>query len=195
MSKPDFSYISNAHPDYIDSLYSDYLSNPDSIDKEWKKFFEGFDFALRNQNGKTKDLSPKEFQVFYLINAYRRKGHLEAKTNPIRERIDRNANLDIEDFGLSESDLDKKFHAGEELGIGYTSLRNIIAHLQQIYCGTIGAEFMYIIEPEIKSWFREKMEKRNFKLNIDQKRRIFSFKRFTRLLQGNFVKGKKELRV
>ena len=69
MSKPYFSYIANAHPDYIDSLYSDYLSNPDSIDIEWKKFFEGFDFALRNQNGKTKDLSPKEFQVFYLINA------------------------------------------------------------------------------------------------------------------------------
>ena len=172
MKSLDFSYIHNAHPDFIDSIYNDYQVNPESIDQEWRKFFEGFEFALRNGDGPVKKLSPKEFQVLYLINAYRRKGHLEAKTNPIRERKNRNAGLELKDFGLSDKDLQTKFHAGHEIGLGTSTLQDIIDHLRHVYCQSIGAEFMYIIEPEMKSWFRDKLENRDFKLSIEKKKRI-----------------------
>ncbi|MCB0276850.1 MAG: hypothetical protein KDI06_18680, partial [Calditrichaeota bacterium] len=40
-----FSYISNAHPEYIEALYQEFKANPDALDPGWRKFFEGFEFA------------------------------------------------------------------------------------------------------------------------------------------------------
>src|SRR5690349_17028659 len=104
----DFSYITQSHPAYIEGLYKDYVQNPESVDPEYRKFFEGFDFAVSSGtnghetvlNGETSTAPDagqlsREFAVYNLILAYRRKGHLVAKTNPIRERKDRGANLDI----------------------------------------------------------------------------------------------------
>mgnify|MGYP003478686199 CR=1 FL=1 len=105
----DFQYITNSHPGYIEGLYNDFVKDPTSVDVDMRKFFEGFDFAVSNaagssngtvSNGNTVSASQmdKEFGVYKLIQAYRRKGHLIAKTNPIRERKDRHANLDLSDF-------------------------------------------------------------------------------------------------
>ena len=119
----DFSYITHSHPAYIESLYNDFIQNPESVDPEYRKFFEGFDFAIsNNQNGQTvttskdqKDIDTsklsKEFSVYNLIQSYRKKAHLVAKTNPIRERKDRGANLDLKYFGLSDADLSQNFAA------------------------------------------------------------------------------------
>lgn len=167
------SYISNAHPDYIESLYSDFKINPESIDVEWKKFFEGFDFAIStNSNGAS--ISPKELQVFYLIEEYRRKGHLLSTTNPIRPRIDRKPNLDISFFGLTAEDLKKSFIAGKALGLQNPTLENIVAHLQKVYCGSIGVEYHYMVKAEDRAWFQEQFESRvtNYNFSIDKKKRI-----------------------
>ncbi len=167
------SYISNAHPDYIESLYSDFKVNPESIDVEWKKFFEGFDFAIStNSNGAS--ISPKELQVFYLIEEYRRKGHLLSTTNPIRERIDRKPNLDISFFGLTNEDLKKSFIAGKTLGLQNPTLENIVAHLKKVYCGSIGVEYHYMIKTEDRAWFQEQFESRvvNYNFSIEKKKRI-----------------------
>jgi len=169
----DYSYIANAHPEFIENLYNQYKENPNNVESDWKNFFEGFDFAADTNGLEEADgISPKEFQVLYLINAYRRKGHLEADTNPIRQRKDRQANLDLEAFGLSEKDLDTQFHAGSIVGLGKVSLRKIVAHLKAAYCDTIGAEYMYIIEPEIRDWVKEKLENRKTNIDINQKKRI-----------------------
>src|SRR4051812_45438768 len=98
----DFQYITNAHPSYVENIYNDYVKDPGSVDPDYRKFFEGFDFAVNNgiapakTNGTTVSGTvtnlDKEFGVFRLIMAYRKKGHLVAKTNPIRERKNRHAN-------------------------------------------------------------------------------------------------------
>ena len=111
----DFSYITNQHPSYIESLYKEFVINPEATDPDLKKFFEGFDFAVSNVStpvngqksvaGEKSSASSvdwsKEIGVYRLITKYRSKGHLIAKTNPIRERIDRGADLDLKHFGLS----------------------------------------------------------------------------------------------
>jgi 2-oxoglutarate dehydrogenase E1 component len=97
--------------------------------------------------------------VWNLIDAYRHKAHLISKTNPIRERIDRGANLDLEELGLSKDDLDEEFHAGEALGLGKTSLQNILDHLDKIYCRSIGFEYMHVINKEEHEWLQNKIEK------------------------------------
>jgi 2-oxoglutarate dehydrogenase E1 component len=184
-----YSYVANAHISYIDELYESYKKDPKSIDNSWQKFFEGFEFSLQKygeKNGKTNgqpsavpvagSLSAKEIQVRYLIHAYRSRAHLKSKTNPVRERKDRKAILDLKDFGLSESDLDTTFEAGNEIGIGAATLKKIIEALKYIYEGTIGFEYMYIREPEMLDWFKNKVEKEslNFNPSLDEKKRILS---------------------
>jgi 2-oxoglutarate dehydrogenase E1 component len=76
-----------------------------------------------------------------LIEAYRKKGHLVAITNPIRKRKDRHANRDLSYFGLSEAELDSEFVAGSFIGLGKTSLKNILTLLQKSYTQHVGVEY------------------------------------------------------
>ncbi len=176
-----FSYLGNADVSQIDELYQQFLKDPASIEESWKEFFDGFEFARINypQNGKQQGTSipenvQKEFNVINLINGYRTRGHLFTKTNPVRERRQYLPNLDIENFGLSKDELETVFHSGNLIGIGPAKLKDIIAHLEQTYCATIGAEYKYIRNPEIVNWLENKMEKsRNTPVfSIEQKRRI-----------------------
>ena len=179
----DFSYITNSHPGYIESLYQDFVNDPNSIDPELRKFFEGFDFAIGSGasvplNGSAKKLPDNtdwflEVNTYRLILGYRNKGHLIAKTNPIRTRKDRHANLDLAFFGLKESDLDKSVQVGNIIGLGTTTLRNIIAHLQKAYASSLGIEFKYITDQAKIEWLTNEIEN-NFTapLNITKRKRI-----------------------
>ena len=179
----DFSYITNSHPAYIENLYSDFVKDPNSVDVELKKFFEGFDFAVANgaaaSNGVANTSSSadtdwmKEIRVYRLILGYRNKGHLLAKTNPIRERKDRSANLDLSFFGLSDNDLNTTFQAGNLVGLGIATLKDILSHLQKIYATHVGAEFKYISDQKKIDWLTTELEK-NFiqPMALPKKKRI-----------------------
>jgi 2-oxoglutarate dehydrogenase E1 component len=197
-----YSYIANAHGDYIDQLYQTYKNDPEAVDFGWRKFFEGFDFSQQypdgdmpqatgegvlTQSASTNDAgqvravdkvaADKETQVRNLIYAFRSRGHLVAKTNPVRERKDRKALLSLSDFGLGDADLDTTFKNGEVIGLGPDAkLRDILAALQKVYTRTIGFEYMYIRDPQILDWFREKVEKDSLSFNpsIEYKKRILS---------------------
>ena len=151
-----YSYLSNATPEFIENLYRDFKSNPESVDPDYRKFFEGFDLAGRDYSGKSSGISADELKVYRLIDAYRRKGHLIANTNPLKARKDRKAQLELSFFGLTDKDLDKSFACGSEIGLPGASLKAIIEKLRKIYCNTIGYEFGYIrLEEEaqfLKSW-------------------------------------------
>lgn len=157
------TYVGNADVNAIDHLYSMYLEDPESVDIGWQKFFEGFDFARTSyeDGGVIPENFQKEFKVLNLINGYRSRGHLFTKTNPVRERRKYAPTLDIENFGLEEDDLDLVFQAGEELGIGATTLRSIIEHLIETYCQSIGIEYMYIREPAQLNWVKNAIELKN----------------------------------
>ena len=119
MSK--FSYVFNAHPAYIESIYKQYLQDPASVEEGWRVFFEGFDFGLNDMSGRASEIdtqiSSKEFGVMSIIHGFRSRGHLLSTTNPIMTRRDRKPHLDLFDYGLSESDLNSVFKAGEEIGL------------------------------------------------------------------------------
>lgn len=169
------SFIANVTPDYLETLYQEYKQHPESIDEELKKFFEGFDFAISVWKEDKWSISPKELQVFYYIEEFRRKGHLLSKTNPIRPRLDRKPNLDIEHFGLTKDDLKQSFQAGRILlGLSDPTLENIIAYLQKVYCGSIGIEYHYMIKAEDRKWIQEEFEKRyaNLSFPVEKKMRI-----------------------
>ncbi|MFZ9718638.1 MAG: 2-oxoglutarate dehydrogenase E1 component, partial [Chitinophagaceae bacterium] len=114
-----------------------------------------------------------EISAYRLILGYRNKGHLIANTNPIRTRKDRGANLDLSFFGFTEADLDKTFHAGNIVGLGTTTLRNILAHLQQSYAAKVGVEFKYISDQRKIDFLTAEIEQHFSKpLNIEKRRRV-----------------------
>ena len=182
----DFSYITQSHPAYIEGLYKDFVQNPESVDPELRKFFEGFDFAMSGDvNGhEVTTAAPtatvgvdgnqlaKEFAVYNLILAYRKKGHLVANTNPIRKRKDRGANLDLHNFGLSDADLQQTFAAGKFIGLENASLQQVVERLKKIYCGHIGMEYQYIVSQERIDWLQNEIEKFHTPLPLNQKKRI-----------------------
>ena len=190
----DFSYITNSHPEFIENLYRDFSNDPNSVDPEMKKFFEGFDFAIStsatNGNGKkaTAAVTPaaitekpltvdvdwmREIRVYRMILGYRNKGHLLAKTNPIRTRKDRGANIELSFYGFTEGDLDKEFHAGNLIGLGTTTLRDILNHLEKTYANHIGIEFKYISDQKKVDWLTNEVEKKILDpLSLEKKKRI-----------------------
>jgi 2-oxoglutarate dehydrogenase E1 component len=172
-----FSYIGNAEPQYIETLYLNYKKNPESIDAEWVKFFQGFDFAQSNflKNGSQPQYTSNlrdELKVYNAILAYREKGHLIAKTNPLHPRKDRNANLTPAQLGFSEDDLQTTFAIGYEIGLENAPLQNILTKLETLYAGSIGFEYDYIIDPAEKKWLQQNIESGRPQLSVDKKKRI-----------------------
>jgi len=160
-----FSFLNAAHTGYIADLYDKYLQNPDIVEPSWRSFFQGYDLANENfsltDDSETSVEIPqsvrKEFLVVDLINGYRTRGHLFTKTNPVRDRRKYSPTLDIENFGLSKSDLDSTFKAGEIVGIGPKKLSEIIGHLERTYCDSIGVEYMYMRNPEKITWWKDRL--------------------------------------
>jgi 2-oxoglutarate dehydrogenase E1 component len=159
----NYSFLNAAHTAHFAALYDQYLQQPDSVEPSWRAFFQGFDFGLESNGSTTTETFEipehlqKEFRVVKLIDGYRSRGHLFTKTNPVRERRKYSPTLDIENFGLSESDLSTVFNAGEIMAIGPSSLQTIIYHLQRIYCDSIGIEYMYIRNPEKINWIQQRL--------------------------------------
>jgi len=177
-----FSFLNAAHTGFIGDLYEQYLKNPDAVEPSWRSFFQGYDLA--NENYSLTDIEEisseipqevrKEFLVIDLINGYRTRGHLFTKTNPVRERRKYAPTLAIENFGLSQSDLNTVFNASEILGIGPRALSEIIEHLENIYCDSIGAEYMYLRNPEELKWWQNRLNKNDNSPNysVDTKKYI-----------------------
>ncbi|WP_312766013.1 2-oxoglutarate dehydrogenase E1 component [Epilithonimonas sp.] len=195
-----FSFLNAVHAQLIDDMYAQYQKYPDSLEPSWKSFFQGFDFALEyyGEDGEVAPSQPqasapvqyaqqavtsgavseditKEFKVVNLIEAYRSRGHLFTKTNPVRERRHYFPTLDIENFGLSKDDLNKKFNSATQTGMpGPATLQEIITHLQNIYCDSIGVEYMHIQNVEEKKWIMEwvNVNENHPKLSAEEKTEI-----------------------
>ncbi len=193
-----FSFLNAAHTTFFDTMYEQYLENPDSVEPSWKAFFQGFDFGVESvledwdledaanglahhlQNG-TAHVVPesvqKEFQVVKLIDGYRTRGHLFTQTNPVRERRKYAPTLAIENFGFQDSDLDLEFSAGEIIGIGKATLRKIIEHLERIYCESIGVEYMYMRNPERIAWIQEQLNQNDNRTVFSNEEKIYLLKK------------------
>ncbi len=172
--------------DAIEELYNKFKENPNNVDESFQFFFQGFEvgfkhFDIKPQKavGEVKSVSAtidsdsiKETAVMNLINGYRRRGHLFTKTNPVRTRRTYTPTLDIENFKLEAKDLDEEFEAGREIGIGRATLRDIIAHLEETYCKSIGVEYRYMTKPEVVQWLQKKMESSRNREDFSDKQKL-----------------------
>ncbi len=178
----ELSFINSSDPGYIEDLYRTFQQNPENVEPGWRQFFQGFDFALRNYPQK-KNVgleTTDEFKVINLINGYRRRGHLFTKTNPVRKRRKYSPTLDIQNFGLSEKDLDRTFLAGNEIGLGPARLRDIVAFLEETYCHSLGVEYYFIRDLEIVSWLRHYFESSRNRTDYSKEEKSYILKKLLR---------------
>ena len=172
-----YSFLNTAHTAYFTDLYDQYLINPESVEPSWRAFFQGFEFGIDKVNNGEFNIPEnilKEFKVVKLINGYRTRGHLFTRTNPVRDRRTYIPTLKLDNFELTTDDLKKIFDAGEILGLGPTSLEDILIHLERIYCDSVGIEYMYIRTPERIKWIQSKLNLNDNHPNfsISQKKHI-----------------------
>ena len=198
MALDRFSFLNSIDIDYIDELHQRYLVDKRLVEPSWRSFFDGYEFSKFNYQ--EVDEIPtnvlKEFRVINLINAYRSRGHLFTKTNPVRERRKYHPTLEIKNFGLDQEDLLTVFQASEQIGLEPCSLNDIIIHLEATYCESIGIEYQYIRHPERVEWIRKNIELKNRpKFSKDQKKHILHKLNqatvFEQFLQKKFVGQKR----
>ena len=162
----------------IDENYERWLSNPRSVDPDWAAFFEGFElgFAKSEENGEgaTAELSPGavtdsslQTRVEALVYAYRTLGHTIADLDPLDLLKRSNPLLTLKELGFDEKELDltvssRFFKEGRKM-----KLREMIRELEAIYCGTVGAEFMHIQNPRMRTWVLYKLENRDSSLRTN----------------------------
>ncbi len=191
----DSSSLYGSNAGFVENLYERFLEDPDSVEASWQKEFgdihNGADFetphspvverfaqlALKSQGrlaklqGFTEESVKKQSAVARLINHYRVRGHQIAANNPLGKTLPPPADMDPTYYGLSEPDMDTLFDTGALYGIDRLPLRDIIANLQEIYCGSIGAEYMHIADTHIRRWIINRLEsaKINFELTPEKK--------------------------
>ncbi|MFW5443298.1 MAG: 2-oxoglutarate dehydrogenase E1 component [Methylococcaceae bacterium] len=173
-------YGSNAV--FIEDLYEQYLENPDSVSESWRNKFntiqngslhetahspivnrfeklaQSTQGRLAKLQGFTEESVKKQSSVARLINHYRVRGHQIADNNPLGKSEEIPADLKPAYYGLAEPDMDTLFDTGTLYGVDKLPLRKIISTLKEIYCGSIGTEYMHIVDAETKRWIKNKLE-------------------------------------
>jgi 2-oxoglutarate dehydrogenase E1 component len=122
----------------------------------------------------------KQEGVSELIQAYRIRGHLFANLDPLGLHQKPANELELENFGLSEEDLDKNFATGDfHVSAPTLTLREIVARLRRTYCRSIGAEYMHGEDPRILKWLQEKMEEAGNEPILDREEKLRILARLT----------------
>ncbi|MDE2508671.1 MAG: 2-oxoglutarate dehydrogenase E1 component [Planctomycetota bacterium] len=167
----------------IEANHQRWLRDPASVDETWRVFFEGYDLGLdaspasNFSEGGDAPLAAARAQVAVtrLIDAYREMGHMLADLDPLGMTRPSATHelLELSEFGLDDSDLDKTFFS-RLTDPPTTTLRELLAILRDTYCRTIGVEYMHIRDNRIRHWLQERMEPTRNHPNLDlrQKRRI-----------------------
>ncbi len=183
---------------YIEEIYEQYLTAPDSVGEDWRKYFDKFpkgdqphsnvreQFLLLGRNSNriqsvvqstvSSEHGQRQIGVLQLIAAYRNRGHQKAKLDPLGLAKREDAyDLELGAHGLTKSDLDTVFNTGNlEIGKTEATLGEIVDAMEKIYCGSIGVEYMHIVDTKEKRWIQQRLEsaRGQFGLNADQKKHV-----------------------
>jgi 2-oxoglutarate dehydrogenase E1 component len=182
------SYLFGGNAPFIEDLYESYLENPEAVTPEWRRYFDQMQqqpggardvahapvvesfirLAKRRPNGNGHAHAPteavasvekKQVSVLQLINAYRFLGVRHANVDPLK-RFEKPIvpELDPAFYGLTEADMNLVFNSGSLVGPDQMPLREIVRAVKETYCGSVGIEYMYITDTQIKRWIQQRFE-------------------------------------
>ena len=165
---------------FVEDLYFGWLQDPASVDERWRAYFETLppvpDAAPAPSTWPAR--APREagsspaddreafrLKVDRLVNAWRTFGHLQADLDPLGMERRRAERLDLEEFGLTESDLERPA-GGPVGGTGTGTLRDLIGRLQETYGRTLGVQLGHIHDRELRGWLEQRMERTRNRLTL-----------------------------
>ncbi|MEE2758135.1 MAG: thiamine pyrophosphate-dependent enzyme, partial [Myxococcota bacterium] len=167
--------------EFVETLYKQFVEDPDSVPAEWKEYFELWtdhselaqglyareardNSVFRpssietNTAGQTMQSAIMQERLDRLVRAYRVRGHMVAKLDPLGFPRAGHPELEPSYYGFTEADLDQEFSAANLSGPPVLSLRNILERLQTTYCGKLGLQFMHIDDLRTKNWLQTYVE-------------------------------------
>jgi len=198
----DSTPLGAGNASYVESLYEQFLSDPDSVDAGWREYFSALVAGARDtahgplreqllgrarerraahgpQTGAAavSDASAKQGAVSRLIQVYANRGHLTARLDPLGLMVRPVPEvLELAYFGLSAADLATVFYTGSRTGAipQRLSLGEIIEQLQHIYCGPIGAEYAHVSTSTERLWLQDRFQEGRVKhrFSTDERRNI-----------------------
>ncbi len=199
------SFLYGGNSSFIEELYARYLNDPASVEPSWRGYFDGLDSEDRALFGRaraalqprptglaepanlnrpaattldsdaTKTLIREHLRLIMLIRAYRVRGHLIAKLDPLKiSHKAHHPELDYHSYGFTDADLDREFYLDFVLGLETATLRQVMDVLQKTYSSTVGIEFLHIQDPDQKSWLQQRIESARglFDTTPEEKREI-----------------------
>jgi 2-oxoglutarate dehydrogenase E1 component len=169
MSIPSFATRWNL--DAIEAAYARWKQDPASVDDSWRLFLEGFELG-EAVPGLSASRDRNQTAIVRLINAYRDLGHFLARLDPLSDAKTSHPLLELSEFGLGDSDLDRTFDTSHFHGLPRATLRELIAALRETYCRTIGVEYMHIQDTNIRRWLQDRMEPGHNKPNFARRKKI-----------------------
>jgi 2-oxoglutarate dehydrogenase E1 component len=166
----DISYLNGANAAYLDALYQQFQSDPGSVSEHWQTVFKsmpeleqsdasGTRLVVTGSKDWVQSAFYKQAQVIQMIDNYRRLSHLMANVDPLgtMQRINPEE-LALEQYGLSEADMESVFDSGNLGEGGRKTLREILSYVKNAYCESIGYEYRYIADAERREWLRQQIE-------------------------------------
>ncbi|HEY0469823.1 MAG TPA: 2-oxoglutarate dehydrogenase E1 component, partial [Polyangiaceae bacterium] len=125
------------------------------------------------------DVAVRQDRVDALIRAYRVRGHMIAKIDPLGLPRPLQAELDPEFHGLRGDDLDRKFSSRTIFGAQALTLREMLTRLRNTYCRSIGVQFMHIDDLKVKNWLQDRMEGSENRVELQRSEQIRIFTKLT----------------
>jgi 2-oxoglutarate dehydrogenase E1 component len=200
---------------YVEELHGRWLQSPQSVDEGWRRFFEDqngaaapLPYPAANRNGavairaavleSVDAATALQSRVAQLVNAYRVRGHLYADLDPLGSPRESPRELELARFDLGDADLDKPFSTAGMSGLPERApLRDIVAHLEETYCKSIGVEFTHVEEAEPREWLQERMESTRNHAQLDRKEllriltKLTDAEIFEQFIHKNYVGAKR----
>jgi 2-oxoglutarate dehydrogenase E1 component len=195
------SSVNGWSAEYLEAQYQRFLEDPLSVPEDTRSFFQGFDLALgggafpkAGLAGQASADEPLDYRVSDLVEAYRARGHLAARIDPLRRERGSREQLQPAYHGIGDHELSRRVRTP----LGETTVAELNAFLESRYCGPVGAEFMHIPSEHIRGWFIERIERADgggFRAEDERSKRtilkhLFAAECFDRFL-GKRYPGKK----
>ncbi len=191
--------------EYLDAEYARYLTDPGSVPADLRSFFQGFDLALARPAGMAPasgggpDAAAMRLQsaVADLIEAYRSIGHIASKLDPFGRAPQRPKALSLEYHGLSEQDLDRPVNHGTLPLPPETTLREIVAFLEDTYCSSIGLQSAHMSNSDERTWLLQRFERDRGRIPLSRGdkahilERIVRAEQFEKFLQKRYPGDKR----
>ncbi len=195
------SALNGSNATYLEILYEQYLADPKSVSKSWQQTFKTIKANTKTENIHSSILeyfstlstlppqkrkinaqqntlnNQKQAAVDKLTHYYRKHGHRIAATNPINPPTEPDSGFNITSYGLNETDLNCYFSSDLVANKKHLTLKAILSHLKEVYCQSISAEYLHIVDPKSSAWVKTQLE--HNRLHIDNERKITLLKTLT----------------